>query len=506
MKYWLILLAVFAGALLYRFVYFPGNIYFGFDQARDAYVSRQWIGDRSIKLLGPPTDISGVFQGPLYYYLIGPFYALSRGDPQLPFAALMVLNAGGVFLVYLIGSLLFGKKAGLLAALFYAFSFEQYQYSYYAANPSPAMISVLIFYLGCLLFFLKNKPWGLVLLAAGLGTAIHFEFFLIYLAIIPPVNLFLYHKTVEINRKWLLISLLVFGGTIGNYLLAEIKYPLRMTVSLLKFFASSGQELYRVSDHLTVILEKYFQHIYLNLFGFSLFFSALVFFLLLYLALKEQRYRREMLFLLVWVAGPLVLYFANIATLGYFMTNIGVAIPLTLLTVFLMLKLIRNKAVLTLLIILILLGNIKLLLSQGRNGLVWGLLAVQNGMMLRDERAVVDYTYREAAGEKFQIKTLSMPLKIQTTWAYLYRQYGKSYGYFPAFSWGNNPQFPGSLPEGAEGTCRRYVIAEPQRGIAGWFVSEFYDGENRESNLISEKRFGQFTVQKRVAYGCTEKN
>src|SRR3989344_1764093 len=179
--------AVFLLALTYRLYFFPHNIYFGFDQARDAFISSRIIAQRDILLWGPPTDISGVYHGPLYYYLIGPFYLLSHGEPWLPVAINIVINATGVFLTYLIGRDLANKKTGLISAFLFAISFEQYQYSYYAVDPAPGAISPLIFYYACALFFLRKKPIGLLLVSFGLATAVHFEFFLIYLALLLPI-------------------------------------------------------------------------------------------------------------------------------------------------------------------------------------------------------------------------------------------------------------------------------------------------------------------------------
>src|SRR5689334_21823740 len=109
-KYLIFLLGILALALLLRFLYFPGNIYFGFDQARDAFASLE-VAHGNFRIIGPPTAIEGLYHGPLYYYIFAPFYLLSNGDPIAVSIFLRILNALGVLLVFLAGTALFNKKA-----------------------------------------------------------------------------------------------------------------------------------------------------------------------------------------------------------------------------------------------------------------------------------------------------------------------------------------------------------------------------------------------------------
>ncbi|MBS3118175.1 hypothetical protein J4417_00650, partial [Candidatus Woesearchaeota archaeon] len=70
-KILLLLFIIFVLALTLRFLYFPNNIYFGFDQARDAFASLEIVFGE-FRVVGPPTSVDGWFHGPLYYYLYAP--------------------------------------------------------------------------------------------------------------------------------------------------------------------------------------------------------------------------------------------------------------------------------------------------------------------------------------------------------------------------------------------------------------------------------------------------
>lgn len=66
--------------LLLRFLYFPSDVYFGYDQARDAYYIQDIIHGH-LKVLGPPSTASSLYHGVLSYYILAPFYYLSEGNP-----------------------------------------------------------------------------------------------------------------------------------------------------------------------------------------------------------------------------------------------------------------------------------------------------------------------------------------------------------------------------------------------------------------------------------------
>ena len=91
------LLLIFLVAVLIRFLYFPNNNYFAFDQARDSYISLEILkGD--FKILGPPSAANpNLFSGPLIYYIYAPIYFLFDKNPEAAAAFLRIYNALGIF-------------------------------------------------------------------------------------------------------------------------------------------------------------------------------------------------------------------------------------------------------------------------------------------------------------------------------------------------------------------------------------------------------------------------
>jgi len=76
---YLLIFFVIVGLFL-RVLYFH-DLTFGYDQARDALESIKIIKNLDIKIIGPTTDIRGLYHSPLYWYIISPFYYFSGGNP-----------------------------------------------------------------------------------------------------------------------------------------------------------------------------------------------------------------------------------------------------------------------------------------------------------------------------------------------------------------------------------------------------------------------------------------
>src|SRR3989344_6707390 len=135
-----LLLAIFFLALFLRLLYFPQNVYFGNDQARDAYYSYEVLSG-NLKVVGPGMTFSKhLHHGVLFYYLMAPVYYLAQGSPYVPALVILLLNALGTFIVFLIGKNIFNHKVGLWATFLYAISFEQTQYASFFSHPGMALI------------------------------------------------------------------------------------------------------------------------------------------------------------------------------------------------------------------------------------------------------------------------------------------------------------------------------------------------------------------------------
>jgi 4-amino-4-deoxy-L-arabinose transferase-like glycosyltransferase len=496
-----LLIIIFILAVGIRFLWFPGNVYFGFDQARDAFVSQQIYQNHDLKIIGPSAARGGLYHGPSYWYLIGPIYLLFKGNPAGPLGFLSLINALGVFLIFYLGKILFNRKTALLASLLYAFSFAQTQYAMYFGNPAPAVLTIMLFYLGWLFLIFRKNSWGWVLIGLNLGLSIQFEFFLIYLFAAMVLFLIFFRKEIKESFRWKSFGwgLLAFVFAISNFILAEFKFGFKTTKTLLSVFLP-GQTPPAVKLATSTFTERLGQEVLYNLFNFwpriREFLAIALILTLLFFLIRKTKLRKQMGFLLIWLGSNLFLDFFGPPQLYY--VSIGLSVGVILFAAWLLMEAFNfKKIVFFFFLTIILLSNSLLIFRQNPKGSMKELY-VQEDMMLKDEKKVLDKIYQDAAGKPFIINALMMPYKIKTTWAYLFNWYGqKKYGYLPFWGGEDVPGYPGNLPKSTSLKKPRYAIIEPKRGIPQNLQQEFLDSENGYSYPVWETKIGDFVIQKR---------
>lgn len=510
------LLLIFIIAVLLRFIYFPDNVYFGYDQARDAYISQNILsGD--IKIKGPPASFdSGIFHGALSYYIFTPFYLISSGDPTLVSIFLRLYNAASIFLVYLIASGLFNKKTGLMAAFLFAISYEQTQYSLFLSHPSLAVLSALLFYYGLLKLLFLKKQIGLVISAIGLGLSIQFHFSLIMLFIPLSILLLIMPDWTSLSLKRLqliallknhyrshlkhfflaILALLVLTST---FIISELKYKdlQRMIFSLdhkssfnlTNTWESGIFQLNRIINDNILVTDNYWIGLLITSIIFIVFFRY------------GKKFSRQMVFLVVWFAIGLIPYFINYSKIYYY--GISGSVSLLIIVAFILNTILsKTRTLAFILILMITSSNIYLIILNNRHYFNQGII-VQVGLVLPVEKQVIDYVYAKSANEEFSINAVTIPYNVNTTWDYLFNWYGqKTYGYLPVWGGDAAPGYEGKLKiqtSRSELPKKRFLIVEPSQNIPSYMIEDLIKTENLFSRVIEEKRYGEIIIQYRQA-------
>lgn len=501
----LILFPIFFLALILRFLYFPDNIYFGFDQARDAFTSLEVMRGQ-LKIVGPPTGVEGLFHGPLYYYFFAPLYFFSLGDPIWAAAFLRIVSAATVFLVFAAGWVIFNRRVGILAALLFAVSFEQTQYALYFNHPSLAVTSVTLFYLGLALLFFRKEGKGLILTLLGLGLSLQFEFVLIYLFAVLIALLVIFRKHLpRIEKNVLLWSLLALIISTGTFIAAEIKFGFRSLTSLTSIIGATGEGV-GVLGYLNNIFLLSNRFIGDNLLSHpwgtkAVWILLVVIFLTL---LRDKELRPKLIFILIWVFGGIIPFLNNKSASPLYYYSVGAGVGLLIFYSLLVDKVWSKwKALGITLLFIPVISNIILITQNNPRGVI-PTINVQSGMLLGSEKEVVDFIYEKANKEQFAVKALTMPLSVNTTWSYLFEWYGsKKYGYLPTWIGPNALGFPGSLnvvDARSQAPETQFLIIEPTRGIRQGLVDQFMEEEGYFTKIIEEKKIGDFTVQVRKRF------
>lgn len=487
------LLGFFFLALILRFLYFPNDVYFAYDQARDSFASLE-ILEGNLKLLGPPTTAGdNIFHGAFVYYILAIIYFFSGPNPEIAAAIFRIVNGLGLVLVFFIASSVFKKSVGLLSAFLFAISYEQSQYSLFFGHPALGVFSILIFYLGLALLIFKNNALGFILALFGLGLTIQFEDANIPLVLVFLSFILVFYKKLKIlNLKTIFLGVLAFLIAISSFILSEIKYNFRMTAALVNLITHYSQNSTSQNNILPIITrlinDNFLESHLLPIFLIISFICFLAFF-------KEVKIK--IVFLTMWFLGGIASHLLT-SSFSYYYSP-GASVSLLILVSYFIYKIYQRQKILAVIfLMLIIFNNLSLITSKNSNGPNSDIV-IQPGMLTFQQRKALDYIYTKAGGEPFAVNALTVPLIVKTTWDYLFIWYGQSqYHYLPVWGGEAASGFPGYLKVVNARTklpSKRFTIIEPTVGIEQKHISDFFREEDYFSKVVEEKSFGTIRIQ-----------
>lgn len=510
----IILFAITILAFILRMIYF-GDATFGYDQARDAFVGTAIFTRDHIKILGPSSDIKGLFHGSLYWYLTAPFYYFSHGDPLYARMFLVIVNLANIFFIYFFSKKLFRNTfVALTSAFLFAVSFEAVQYARWISNPSMALLTVAGFYWG-LWLTISRKPYGVGLMFLAAAASMQFEIFLVYLSVFSVFGLGYYLTKAKLKTLIIKANYYLFGGALLLYApfgIAELKFKFQAMKGLLSFFTHGSSEV-KDANFLFAKLARFIDSLYgnisANIINFNLWYAtgffAILSLFVLWTVLSKRKKRGVVIFLFLWMISPGLFYIFE-KNNSYFL-NIGNIYPLIMLTSFALWSLIKKipRALQVIIAVAvlgtILLSNGHLIVENNKHGET--LLSVQTNITLSGEKEALDWMYTQSNGKPFSVNAVTNPLFINTTWAYLFDWYGKGkYGYMP--SWFGYPQ-TGNYgdgvvysPETEKAGRLHFLIIEPITGIPFEHILAYRRLEDQRSTLLETRKIEGFVVEKRV--------
>ena len=491
----ILLLLIFFLGLILRLYNFKDNFIFAYDQARDAQRIYEIINFRDIKIVGPETDIPGIFNGPLFYYLLLPVYALSNFDANYAALLMILINLSGIPILFWLSKTLFNnKKVGIIAAFLWSISYFQLNFSRYISNASPLSITVALFFLGWAFYLFKNKKAGLLLSAISLGAATHFDIYLLYLVVLYPIFYLIFRDKVKTKDMIKSLSYLVL--TLSTFIIAEIKWKFLGTRSLIGYFTGQQKTPLPIIESFTRYLEKLTEAFYFSFLSFNKFLVFLSISFLIYLALKSIKKKGVKTFLIIWLFSTLPLFGFSSGVLTVPVINTSIIPVITLLVALGIYQIYKISIIASLLILTVFFVNNLSLVIKDPN---YTNMLVKTPLLYKDEKKAIDYTYNQAKGKKFSICGVTNPLFINTVWSYLYKTYGeKKYGYLPF--WAGQKQYLNRsfLPYDKEKPKLRFLILEPLIGIPDYSQKATVFLEDHVSELVEEKQFGHLKIQKRI--------
>lgn len=220
-----------------------GNYLFLLDQGRDMMDVKSIVFDGKLTLRGPYTGLQGVFQGPLWYYLLAIPTFLLRGDPIGTVWLMLILSMLVVVTSYHWIGKQFGVVTGLIAAFLLAFSPQAIAASTYSWNPHPLWILILLY-----IIFFYNATRGnfkhYLLALPVISLMFHFETALAVFVLVATVLYIIIFKKSHVKSKYFLFGILLSGLLFLPQVLFDFRHDFIMTRSIVKIFLGSNQGLF----------------------------------------------------------------------------------------------------------------------------------------------------------------------------------------------------------------------------------------------------------------------
>lgn len=495
--YKVLLFVIFTIAFSLRVMFLQNNsLTFGYDQARDALVAKQIIsGD--IKIQGPPSSAPGLYHGVFYYYLLAPAYLVGDGSPVVTAYYLAFLNSLTVLIVFFIVKLATKNvKLAFLSSFLFAVSFESTQYATWLSNPTIAIWTVPLMYLGLWIWTQKNKKIGPILTAVGLGLSVQAEVFLAYHVVSLLIWLTIYKKNISKKSLYFFFWLLIL--TTFSLILCEFKFGFNSLSAIKSLTAASGGNLAytkSIGDYLILYLNQIGRVFAFNTYPGNIGYGGGVIMVLGIYSLFNFKKNPYPAFLAVWLFSHLSVVTIGGTSTPFLMVGIGPAVSLML--GFYLYKLFNKKVILAIFILLIIIyGNLSFIFSQNKLGST--LFSIQKDMLLSKQIKAIDYTYELADGKSFSVNSLTSPLWINIVWTYLYKWYGmETYGYVPFWHGKDQIGQLDSLERIEDPLDNSFLILEPMAGIPPRYLPETIGEEDVDTLVVEEKSFGEIMVQSR---------
>lgn len=341
-KYFPLFLITILGLFL-RALRYENFFGFGHDQDLFSWIAKDIVIDHHVRLIGQETSISGVFIGPLFYYLISLFFFIFHMDPRSANLLTIIVSIVTIISLYYVVGKFFGKTSGLITAFFYSSSLGIAFFDRWVVPTQPTLLWS-VWYMYILLSFLKGNFQTLPILAILLSLTWHIHITLLPLFLILPLPVFLYwrsypQKDFRLETKTIVISLLLFFILTLPLIIFEARHNFQQSKALIHAVSEERHDVKGVARAVKV-LDTFSANLSLTIFFSQTQLDSplaiyaipvLTFFLFIILRWKSILSKQQFLTLVFWVLIGLVGQFISKRQIsGYYFANLNVLLFLIL--------------------------------------------------------------------------------------------------------------------------------------------------------------------------------
>lgn len=489
MKRTFFLIFVFLFSVCLRWYMLPQHLFFGFEQGRDAQIIADIFYKHDFKLVGPKTDLAGIFHGAYYYYLLLPAYVFSHGNPLAASFWLILISSLTTVVAFFFAKDIFRSgKAAVLTSLLVTSSYEYVIYARWLSNVTPAIPLILLTFWMVWKYHQEKKSLAFVLAFVAAAAAAQFEIVLVLLFGWVFLCFFLARILRWPGWKTFLLATVMSAFLFTPHLLFNLRNQNIMVRSVISFAMGTSPE----STHGSVDLAsnwRAFQTNYVTSFRRSLSlpnqpivlsFVGLVFVLGIVYFLhkhKQKNARQKMYFFLIWLFMCLpVLLFHDVAGLTQLYLGVGMAIIFLFVLALQTLWQTRLEKILVALSLLIVLSSFSLSLQKLQHNDDVFFVTIQKDLNYADQQEALQFIHDDAQSQTYRFVAYTIPYLQPEGWQYL-----------------RHFLYPQDKTD--DGAKLVYIVIEDQ--VDPFWIKKWNE-DLGASQLLTEQQFGLIHVQKRI--------
>lgn len=474
------LILLFSVAFIVRAYKLPENLFFGFEQGRDAEIIKGIYSFKHFVLTGPSTSIGGVFHGPWYYYMMAIPFSLGSGNPVVAAFFLVILGSLTPIVMYFLAKDLLGSKPwAAFAGILTVFSYEYILYSRWLSNVSPAPLFIALAFLFLWKHHVSSKPLYFILFVISASIASLFQMILSFQFIFVFLLILILRISKLSSFKFLIVSVMLILMLFAPLVIFDLRNQRISSLSLLKF-ATDGN----TDKHQNIILsivqywqqtEVHFANSLINIDSVMIQIFVLGFILgTVFLLLKEKESRHRTLFIIIWLLMGLVLIYISPGNPQYYVgVGLGWILAFSVTIKFFWEKK-NSKCIAFVLIALFVIGCGKTFRDLNRNDTVF-FRTIQDDLNLADQKKILNFIHGDSNGNSYRLISFTIPYLQPEGWDYLHKYY------YPL--------------DNKAGGKLVYIVIE--KHVASVWERKWIS-DLGHSQLVSEQYFGKLRLQKRI--------
>lgn len=467
------------------------NPVFGFDQGREMLAAKNIVINHKIMLIGTElgagaAGISGIFQGPVYYYLLTIPFILFNGNPVGAVWLMLFLSLTSVFFGYYFGNKIFGAGGGILVSLLMSISPMLIVQARFMWSPYPPTLFILLsFYFT---YFLRKRNLNILLASFFAGFVYNFEF-----AIAVPLSITVVFYSIFTFRKDFKKYLYLLLGFLIAYspmLFFEIRHGFTGLKGLIFYLANNSHiptpsNSSFILDHTKSFIYNFKETFPVNNFNFSIIFFILLIIFSVHLLIKEKNIHLKYFFSFLVFLIPVnyfVFYFLKNTVWNYYLTDLSLSY--ILLLSYVIFSLYNRKYYRLSILAFVFIGVfVVFAINSAIKVSIYDYSDYGGTAKLKGKIDAIDYIYKDAGSRPFGVLTFSPPIYTYP-YDYLLWWYGeRKYHYIPY--------------QERKGTF--YLLIEPD-GAKPWTYKGWLETVIKTGNVESTKTLPSgFIIQKRVA-------